>query len=66
MKLLFCKIDVSYYMNKQKLLCIFCIIFVIKFASAQKCDFEERFTNFDYFSKSQIDSLKNGYLFSKY
>ena len=59
MKLLFYKIDESNNMNKQKLLCIFCIIFVIKFATAQKCDFEERFTNLDYFSKSQIDSLKN-------
>ena len=59
MKFLFCEIDESIYMNKQKILCIFYIIFVIKFATAQKCDFEERFTNVDYFSKSQIDSLKN-------
>ena len=46
-------------MNKQKLLYMFCMAFTINYAIAQKSCSEGRYTNTDYFLKSQIDSLKN-------
>ena len=46
-------------MNKQKLLYMFCLVLTMYYATAQKCGLETRYTNIDYFSKSQIDSLKN-------
>ena len=46
-------------MNKQKLLFTLCLILTIHNASAQVCNEEPRFTNTDYFSNIQIDSLKN-------
>jgi acetyl esterase/lipase len=46
-------------MNKQKLFYMFCMVFTIHCAIAQKFCLEGRYTNTDYFLKSQIDSLKN-------
>ena len=46
-------------MNKFKLLYIFCLVLTMNYATAQKCSLDMRYTNTDYFSKSQIDSLKN-------
>ena len=46
-------------MNKQNLLYMFCMVFTIHYAIAQKSCLEGRYTNTDYFLKSQIDSLKN-------
>ena len=46
-------------MNKQKILYLFYMVFTINYAIAQKSCVEGRYTNSDYFLKSQIDSLKN-------
>ena len=46
-------------MDIQKLLFTLCLILTIHHASAQVCNEEPRFTNTDYFSNIQIDSLKN-------
>ena len=46
-------------MNKFKLLYILCLVLTMNYATAQKCSLDMRYTNTDYFSKSQIDSLKN-------
>ena len=46
-------------MNKQKLLLTLCLVLTIHHTSAQVCNEEQRFTNTDYFSNIQIDSLKN-------
>lgn len=46
-------------MNKFKLFHIFCLLLTINYATAQKSILETRYANTEYFSKSQIDSLKN-------
>ena len=46
-------------MNYNKLLYISYVLLTIQYASAQICTPELRFTNDEYFSNNQIDSLKN-------
>ncbi|MDC0462546.1 alpha/beta hydrolase [Flavobacteriaceae bacterium] len=46
-------------MNKQKILFLLCLALTIFDTSAQACNEELRFTNTDYFSEIQIDSLIN-------
>ena len=51
--------NTNYKMNKQKILFIICLLLTIFDTSAQEYNEELRFTNTDYFSETQIDSLTN-------